>query len=461
MPRHLDRLRRAIEGEVITPGHAAYDEARLLWNALHDRRPAVVVRPTTALEVATAVSFAREHELETSVKAGGHSHPGMTGLPGGLLIDLKAMRGVTVDPRARLARVNGGALLGELDVAAQAHGLVCPIGVVGHTGVAGLTLGGGIGRLQRTFGLTIDNLVAVELVTADGRLVRATPDAEPELFFGLRGAGWNFGVATSFEFRLHPFGPNLHRGVLAFPASQLHDVWTVFREFSRTAPDAVAAIMGIDRAGTDAGYPDDLVGKPIVYLAYNHSGVAETVERDTAGLRAGPRPVSTTTASQRYLDVQAAHDLVYGWGRRSYLAGFNVDDVRSSTLDEIVELVATAPGEGSFSVSLLGGAIACVPEDATAYAGRAAAFDVSAETTWDDPSADDANRDWVRRVMALLEPDASLGAYANENAEGGPDQIRRLYGDAKVARLAALKRVWDPDNVFHVNHNVAPAAQPS
>jgi len=219
--------------------------------------------------------------------------------------------------------------------------------------------------------------------------------------------------------------------------------------------------MGIDRAGTDAGYPDDLVGKPIVFLAYNHSGAAEAVERDTAGLRVGPRPVSTTIGSQRYLDVQTAHDLVYGWGRRSFLAGFNVDDVRPSALDEIVELVATAPGEGSFSVSLLGGAISRMPEDATAYAGRAAAFDVSAETTWDDPSAGEANRDWVLRAMSLLQPDVTLGAYANENAEGGPEQIRRLYGDAKVARLAALKRVWDPDNVFHVNHNVAPAAQPS
>jgi len=219
--------------------------------------------------------------------------------------------------------------------------------------------------------------------------------------------------------------------------------------------------MGIDRAGTDAGYPDDLVGKPIVFLAYNHSGAAEAVERDTAGLRVGPRPVSTTIGSQRYLDVQTAHDLVYGWGRRSFLAGLNVDDVRPSALDEIVELVATAPGEGSFSVSLLGGAISRMPEDATAYAGRAAAFDVSAETTWDDPSAGEANRDWVLRAMSLLQPDVTLGAYANENAEGVPEQIRRLYGDAKVARLAALKRVWDPDNVFHVNHNVAPAAQPS
>ena len=224
-PRHLDRLRRACS-EVITPGDAGYDDARRLWNAIHDRRPAVIVRPTTAQEVAVAVRFARDHDLEITVRSGGHSAAGLAGANGGLCVDMSAMRGVEVDPQARIARSNGGALLGEIDVAAQAHGLVCPTGVVGHTGVAGLTLGGGVGRLQRHFGLTIDNLAAVELVTADGRLVRATETDEPELFWGLRGAGWNFGIATAFEFRLHPFGPDLHRGVLAFPASQISPRFT-------------------------------------------------------------------------------------------------------------------------------------------------------------------------------------------------------------------------------------------
>ena len=286
-PGDLDQLRRAF-GDVITPADATYDEARALWNAIHDRRPAVIVKPTTAEKVATAIRFARDHDLEIVVKSGGHSAAGLKGADGCFVIDLSAMRGVEVDPRTRIARSNGGALLGELDVAAQAHGLVCPTGVVGHTGVAGLTLGGGVGRLQRNLGLTIDNLAAVEIATADGRLVRATETDEPELFWGLRGAGWNFGIATAFEFRLQPFGPDLHRGVLTFPATQIQDVWTVFREYARSAPDTVSMIFGIDRAGPDAGYPDDLIGKPITYLAWNHSGSADDVERDTAGLRAGP-----------------------------------------------------------------------------------------------------------------------------------------------------------------------------
>lgn len=456
-PRHLDQLRRACS-EVITPGDAGYDDARRLWNAIHDRRPAVIVRPTTAQEVAVAVRFARDHDLEITVRSGGHSAAGLAGANGGLCVDMSAMRGVEVDPQARIARSNGGALLGEIDVAAQAHGLVCPTGVVGHTGVAGLTLGGGVGRLQRHFGLTIDNLAAVELVTADGRLVRATETDEPELFWGLRGAGWNFGIATAFEFRLHPFGPDLHRGVLAFPASQIHEVWNVYRDYAQRAPDTVSFIFGIDRAGPGAGYPDDLVGKPIVYLAWNHSGSADDVERDTAGLCVGPTPLTATIGSAPYLDVQVAHDLVFAWGSRSFIKSHNANDVRREALDELAELVATAPGEGTFSVTALGGAIGRVPEDATAFAGRSSAFDLSTDANWTDPALDEAMADWCRRVLGVVEPDRALGAYANGNSDAGPEESRRIYGDAKLARLAALKREWDPDNVFHVNPNVAPTA---
>ena len=452
---HVDQLRRSC-AEVITPDHATYDESRRLWNAIHDRRPAVIARPTSAEEVAATVQFAREHDLEITVRSGGHSAAGLAGANGGLLVDMSAMQGVVADPQTRTARANGGALLGELDIAAQAHGLVCPVGVVGHTGVAGLTLGGGVGRLQRNFGLTIDNLVAVELVTADGRLVRATETEEPELFWGLRGAGWNFGIATAFEFRLHPFGPDLHRGLLIFPATHVQELWGRFREYALTAPDAVSAIFGLDRAGPDSGYPESMIGKPIVYYAWNHSGAAEDVERDTAGLRSGPEPLTATIGSESYLDVQTAHDLAFGWGSRSFIKSHNADDLRPAALDQLVELLAE-PCEATFSVTALGGAIARVPEDATAYAGRAAAFDISADSSWSDAADDGANIEWCRRAMAIIEPDRALGAYPNGNADAGPEESLRIYGGAKLSRLAALKRVWDPDNVFHVNPNVAPA----
>jgi FAD/FMN-containing dehydrogenase len=367
------------------------------------------------------------------------------------------MRDVEVDAATRTARASGGAFLGQLDIAAQAHGLVCPVGVVGHTGVAGLTLGGGVGRLQRHFGLTIDNLAAVEVVTADGQLIRASETAEPELFWGLRGAGWNFGIATSFEFRLQPFGPDLHRGVLTYPASQVHEVWGAFRAYANTAPDAISMIFGLDRAEPGAGFADDMIGRPIVYVAWNHSGSAEDAERDTAALRAGPSPLTSTIGSAPYLEVQTAHDLAFQWGSRSFIKSQNADDVRPGALEQLVDLVANAPVPGTFSITALGGAIARVPEDATAYTGREAGFDLSADANWSDAADDEAAADWCRRVMAVTQPDWALGAYANGNSDTGPDETLRLYGEAKLARLAALKTAWDPDNIFHVNPNVAPA----
>jgi FAD/FMN-containing dehydrogenase len=454
----LRRLRDGFAGEIVTPADEGYDEARRLWNAVHDRRPAVVVRPRSTDEVTAAIRFAREHDLELAVRSGGHSAAGHSSCDGGLVVDLSRMRGVAVDPETRTARANGGALLGELDVAAQAHGLVCPIGVIGHTGVAGLTLGGGIGRLQRQFGLTIDNLRAVELVTADGRLVRASATEEPDLFWGMRGAGWNFGIATAFEFDLQPFGPDLHRGLLTYPATAAREVWEVFRDYAADAPDAVSLIYGIappEAAGDDAGSASR---DPIVLVSFNHSGRADAVEPDTAGLRRGPEPLSVTEGSQPYLEVQTAHDLVLGWGRRSFIKGLYSNELRPEALDELVEHVASGPAEGSFGVTAQGGAIARVDEDATAFAGRTARFDLSADATWDDPAEDEANRGWVRRAMAIVEPDAIEGRYANENADVGPAETRVIYGEAKVARLAGLKRTWDPDNVFRLNHNVEPAA---
>jgi FAD/FMN-containing dehydrogenase len=454
----LDQLRRTVRGEVITPVDAGYDDARRLWNAIHDLRPAVIVRPRDAGEVATAIAFARDRGLELAVRSGGHSPAGHSSVDGGLVVDMTGMRGVTVDPAARVAAVGGGSLLGELDIAAQAHGLVCPVGVVGHTGVAGLTLGGGVGRLQRQLGLTLDSVASVELVTADGRVVHASETEEPELFWGMRGAGWNFGIVTGFELRLHPFGGTLNRGVRMYPAARAREVWHVFREYALRAPEVVSLIFGIDRAGPTVDIPDALAGQPIVYVAYNHCGSPDDVERDVAGLLAGPSPISVTEGPAGYLDVQTAHDLVLGFGRRTFLKGANADDIRPEALDELVELVATAPGEGTFSATALGGAIGRVPEDAMAYAGRAAALDLSADSGWDDPALDEPNRDWVRRAMAVLEQDLTLGRYANENADAGPDESRRIYGDAKYERLASLKRAWDPDNVFRRNHNVAPGS---
>jgi len=455
-PDHLDRLRQTFAGDVIAPRDDAYDDARRVWNTAFDRRPAALVRPASVQDVATAIRFGRDRHLEIAIRSGAHSASGHSTTDGGLVIDLSRLRGVTVDARRRTARADGGTLLGELDIAAQAHGLVCPVGVVGHTGVAGLTLGGGTGRLQRHFGLTIDNLQAVELVTADGRIMRASESEEPDLFWGIRGAGANFGVVTAFEFKLHEFGPLLHRGMRVYPASKVHEAWAMFRDFAAVAPDEVALILAIGRAEPEADYPESVAGKPIVIVAYNHSGDAATVERDVAPLNSGPEPISSTAGSQPYLEVQTANDLAMGWGHRSYISGRYADDIRPDALDALIEHAARAPGEGSFSMTALGGAIARVPDDAMAFTGRDARFDVSADIEWNDPALDEAHRDWIRHAMAIVEPDSVTGRYVNAISEEGPGVSRAIYGDAKYERLRALKRVWDPDNVFHLNHNIAP-----
>lgn len=452
----VERLRADFGDEVITPGDDGYDDARRVWNAIFDRRPALLVRPTGPESVATAIRFGRDHGLEIAVRGGGHSAAGHSTSEGGLVIDLSRLRGVAVDPARRTARANGGALLGELDVAAQAHRLVCPVGVIGHTGVGGLTLGGGMGRLQRHFGLTIDNLRAVELVTADGRMVRASASEEPDLFWGIRGAGANFGVVTAFEFDLHPFGPLLHRGVRIFPASEVHAVWSLFRDVAATAAEELSLIFSIGGAEPAGEYPASVAGQPIVVVSYNHSGDAGTVERDVAPLNAGPRPVLRTDGSFPYLEVQTANDLAMGWGQRSYIKGGYADDLRPEALDALVEHVADAPEGSSFAMTAQGGAISRVSDDAMAFTGRDARFEMSADADWDDPALDEPNRDWVRAALAIVEPDAVTGRYVNEIAESGPEESLAIYGDAKVARLATLKRAWDPDNVFRLNHNIAP-----
>ncbi len=456
MTDHVERLRESFTGEVITPRDAGYDDARRVWNARFDLRPALVVRPTSPGDVAAAIRFGRERDLEIAVRCGGHSAAGHSTCEGGIVLDLSRLRGVTVDPERRVARANGGALLGELDVAAQEHGLVCPIGVVGHTGIGGLTLGGGVGRLQRKLGLTIDSLRAVELVTADGRTVRASETEEPDLFWGMRGAGPNFGVVTAVEFDLHPFGPLLHRGALVYRASQVHEVWQAFREFSASAPDDVSLIIVVGRADAEAGDPQSLAGEPNVVVAYHHSGDAANVERDLAPLRAGPAPVSVTAASVPYLEVQTANDLSMGWGRRSYIKGGYANELGRDVLDAVVEHVATAPNGCSFSATAQGGAISRVADAAMAFPGREARFEVSGDSDWDDPALDEVSVEWVRRLMDIVEPDPMMGRYVNEIAESGPEETRAIYGDAKLARLTELKRAWDPDNVFHRNHNVAP-----
>jgi FAD/FMN-containing dehydrogenase len=451
-----DELRRHFAGEIIESGTSGYDDARRVWNAVFDRRPALIVRPLSVKDVAAAVRFGRDRELEIAVRGGGHSALGHSTTDGGIVIDLRRLNDVTIDAERRRARTGGGALLGQLDIAAQEHGLVCPVGVVGHTGVAGLTLGGGVGRLQRNFGLTIDSLRAVEMVTADGRVVRASADEEPDLFWGLRGAGANFGIATSLEFDLHEFSGTLHRGVRIHPATDIHELWATFHDFATNAPETVATIFTVALAEPASSYPDAVAGRPIVVISYNHSGAGEDVERDIAPLLAGPKPASVTTGTERYLDAQRSSDLLLDWGSRSFIMGGYVTDCTPDVLDAFASHVESVPGDSSISITAMGGAIDRFDDDSAAYSGRGRPFDISPDTSWSDPGLDDANAAWVRAAMAIVDPHLSPGRYINELSDGGPEMTRSSYGDAKLERLRSLKRTWDPTNVFRLNHNIDP-----
>jgi FAD/FMN-containing dehydrogenase len=413
-----------------------------------DRRPALVVRPTGTDDVVEALRFAREQDLVIAVRCGGHSIPGLSTCDDGIVIDLSQMRGATVDPERRVAVASGGALLAELDDAAQAHGLVCPVGVVSHTGVAGLTLGGGMGRLQRKFGLTIDNLRAVELVTADGSLVRASEDENADLFWGLRGAGANFGIATSFEFGLHPLEGPITHGSVVYPITSAGELASVFRETLEGGPDELwmGYYLRVDPA---AG--------PIAVVSVLHSGPPGQAERDLAALRSLGPALEDSIEVKPYVASQRIADEATAWGHRFYMKSAFLPALPDELVEIGVEQAHRIPAgtEGEFSLWCWGRAIAAVPDEATAFTGRDAGFWMAAEIQWDDPALDEACRDWGRGAAAAVAPFAMPGRYVNDVAETSEDG-RSIYGPEKYERLVALKRAWDPDNVFRLNQNIRP-----
>jgi FAD/FMN-containing dehydrogenase len=455
----VSTFREAFAGEIVLPDDPSYDAARIVWNGMIDRRPAIVVRPTGVADVMSALRFGREHDLQIAVRSGGHSIPGFSTCDGGIVIDLSSMRGVRVDPERRVARVNGGALLGDLDHEAQAFGLACPVGVVSHTGVAGLTLGGGMGRLQRKYGLTLDNLVSVDVVTADGRLVHASEDENPDLFWGMRGAGPNFGIATSFEFRLYPVGPTITHGTVVYPVDRTAEVAEFYRDFVENTPDELWSAFGLGIALPEEEYPPEVAGRPIVFMGGLHCSSLEQAERDFAPMRAFGTPVADSIAQKLHLTAQHLNDEAMEWGHRFSMKSGFTGSLPQEMVDGCLARLDEAPkgGDCSFTFWSMGRAIARVDMDATAFPTRDAAFWASAEAMWDDPGSDQAHREWVRSGMSAITPFAVAGRYVNDVSEPGlEDVVRSVYGDAKYERLVQLKRKWDPDNVFRLNQNIRP-----
>ncbi len=451
-------LADGLEGRVLLPGDAGYDEARQVWNAMVDRRPRLIARCAGRGDVVAAVRFAREHGLEIGVRCGGHSVLGLSTPEGGLMIDLRPMGAVRVDPEARRAWVQGGALLGALDRASQRHGLATTAGNVSHTGVGGLTLGGGMGWLARQHGLSCDNVCAIEMVTADGDIVRATKTDHAELFWGLRGGGGNFGIVTEFEFRLHRTGTRALLADLFFPVEDVLPVLQGWRDLNATAPRAATFTAWVGE--TEASFlPSDRHGRPLASVGFVWAGDPAEGRDLLPSLRSLGRPIGERVEELSYLALQQIEDSIEEHALRRYWKGHYFAELPDEAIQSYLSR-GVADGDGELlpyaSLQAYGGAIADVPDEAAAFSQRDAMFEFIAAARWTDPGEDEARIAAARRYGAALGPFAT-GAYVNAMSDEGAAGVARAYRPAKLARLTALKDAWDPGNVFHLNQNVRPS----
>ena len=455
--RALSELGASFAGELVPPDDAAYDRHRAVWNGSIDRRPALIARCTGASDVSAAVAFARRTGLPLAVKGGGHSFPGQSVCDDGIVVDLGEMKGIVVDPQARTATAEAGVLLGELDRETQAHGLAVPAGIVTHTGLAGLTLGGGIGWLQRKYGLTIDQLLSVDLITAEGELVKASETENADLFWGVRGGGGNFGVVTKFEFRLNPLGPNVVAGPVFWPIEESPDVLRFYRDWIAAAPDDLMTIVMHRKAPPLPFIPTELHGKPVVAVICCYAGSVEEGEEVIAPLKAFGSPVLDLCEPKPFLEHQSMFDPSYPHGQWYYMRACDVVELTDEVIDITVEHAMRIRSPlTAFPIWQMGGAVSRVGEDETAFSGRGAGhtFNITAATAGQDGF--DEEREWVRDFWSALEPHHAGGVYVNFLMNEGEDRVREAYGTKKYDRLKALKRHYDPDNLFRLNQNIPP-----
>ncbi len=440
--------RASLRGQLLTPGQDGYDSARKLWNGAFDRKPALIARCAGAADVTRAVKFARTHELLTAVRGGGHSLSGQSACDGGLMIDLSPMAGIRIDPIARTARVEPGVLLGQFDREAQAFGLATTAGTISHTGAAGLTLGGGFGRIGRKYGLACDNLAAVDVVTADGRFVKASAADNPDLFWGLRGGGGNFGVATSLEYRLHSVGPTLFGGALVYPFAGARALLRSFADFDAHAPDELYVDILLPTT------PDQ---QRVVVFDVCYCGSLADGERVVAPLRGLGKPLHDGLGAAPYVELQRSGDAGNPHGRGYYVKSGYLHGIPSEVIDVTVDYLEGSPLDTSvIAFAHVGGAISRVRPAATAYWHRAATRDVVVIGFWDEHSGAARSTQWVRGVWGRLEP-LTTGFYVNTGiADDTQHRIHAAYGD-NYPRLAALKKRYDPANLFRLNANIKPA----
>jgi hypothetical protein len=442
---------------VFTPDVAGYDDARTIWNAMIDKHPAVIARCAGAADVRYAVGFAQEHGLQLAVRGGGHNIAGSALCDGGLVIDLSAMKSVRVDPARRVATVEPGVTLGEFDHDAQAFGLATPVGINSTTGIAGLTLGGGFGWLSRTYGMTVDNLRSADVVTVSGELVSASERENADLFWALRGGGGNFGIVTAFELGMHKVGPEVMAGLIVHPFADAEALLRRYRDVAAAMPNELSAWVVLRKAPPLPFLPAEVHGKEVVVIAVLYSGDMKDGERAIAPLRAIGKPIADVVSPHPYSGFQAAFDPLLAPGARNYWKTHNLARLGDEALDLLVDAARHLPGpQCEVFLAQMGGAVRDTPEEATAYSGRDADFIVNVHARWTDAGQDGECVGWARALFKDLAPHATGGAYVNFMTQDESERVRMAYGP-HYARLAALKKKYDPANVLRVNQNINPA----
>jgi FAD/FMN-containing dehydrogenase len=443
-------FKTTVRGALLRPGDDGYDEARTIWNAMIDRRPALIVRCAGVADVINAVNFARTHDLLVAVRGGGHNVAGNAVCDGGIMIDLSPMKGIHVDPTTRTARAEGGVTWGDFDHETQAFGLATTGGVIPSTGIAGLTLGGGIGWLMGSYGLSCDNLLSVDIVTADGQLLKASASEHPDLFWGVRGGGGNFGVVTSFEYQLHPVSQVLG-GMVIHPMEKAREVLQFYREFTRMAPDELSAFAALLTS------PD---GVPVIAIIVCYNGSLAEGEKVLQPLRTFGRPLADEIGLMTYTAQQ--HMLVEGFpsGLQNYWKSNFLQSFSDDAIDTLIERFATVPSPtSSIAIEHISGAVSRVGEDDTAFNHRRSPYNLLIVGIWPDPQDNDAHIHWVRETWDAIQSFSSGGVYVNylgQADDEGAERIKEAYGVAKYERLLELKKKYDPTNLFRLNQNINP-----
>jgi FAD/FMN-containing dehydrogenase len=454
----IEQLRAAVGGQVITPGDADYEEARRVWNGMVDRHPALVVRCSGTDDVVAAVNFGRDHDLLVSVRGGSHSTPGYSTCDHGIVIDLGPMNRVTVDPDARTARAQGGATWADMDAATQEHGLALTGGRVSDTGVGGLALGSGSGWLERMYGVTCESMLSAEVVTAGGKVVKASPDENPDLFWGLRGGGGNFGAVTEFEFRVHPVGPIVMGGMLVYPRERAGEVLRAYRDFIEKAPAEVGGGAALITAPPEEFVPEQVRGQPAMGIVFIYVGSVEDGEAAVRPLREATNPVVDMVQPMPYVALQQMLDAGNPHGVREYFKVDWLNELSDEAIDLVVEQAERLPAPfGQLILAPQGGAMGRTNGSDVALNAPDAPWAYFCLSMWMDPAEDDQNRDWARGFAEAMRAYEVGTPYPNFiAADEGSARLKSSYGPEKYERLVALKRQWDPDNLFRLNQNIDP-----